>query len=134
MRMAVPPEPALDPARQTIMRRVLVLPLFRWLGLLAVVAVAALVLLLVNRATGQDGAQVVTSSAARGGWKTIEYRGVRVDIPQTWERSDRDDCEFHFEQWGPPESAGCDSGEGVAFYFSATFDPAHGPGVRHVDQ
>ena len=105
----------------------------RWLILLAVLAVATLVLILVYRVTGQDGATVVADPAGRSGWKTIEYQGVRVDIPQGWERSDRGDCEFQFERWGPTESAGCDSEEGVAFYYSATFDPAHGPGVRHTD-
>ena len=133
MRMVVPKEPVVDRVRQTIMQPVMVFLRFRWLGVLAVVAVAALVLLLANRVTDQDGAKVVTDSAARSGWKTIEFRGVRVDIPQSWERSDQDDCEFHFEHWGPPESAGCDSDEGVAFYYSATFDPAHGPGVRRAD-
>src|SRR4051794_14025626 len=123
--MVVPPEPALDPARQIIVTRVMVFRRFRWLGALAVVAAAALVLLVVDRGTDHDGAEVVTNPAARSGWKTIEYRGVRVDIPQSWERSDRDGCEFHFEHWGPPGSAGCASEEGVAFYYSATFDPAH---------
>jgi hypothetical protein len=115
------------------MKRVTVFRRSRWQALLAIIALAALVLLLLDRVMGQDGAEVVADSASRRGWKTIEYRGVRVDIPQDWERSDRDDCEFHFEHWGPLESAGCYSDEGVAFYSSATFDPAHGPGVRHAD-
>jgi hypothetical protein len=98
-----------------------------------VVSLAAVVLLLSTLVKGRDGAEVVADSAAPRGWKTIEYQGVRVDIPEDWEQSDRDGCEFQFEHWGPPESAGCDSDEGVAFYYSATFDPAHGPGVRHAD-
>lgn len=35
----------------------------------------------------------------RRGWKTIEYDGVRVDIPATWERWDMGSCEFTFERW-----------------------------------
>jgi hypothetical protein len=105
----------------------------RWRTLLAAAAVAALVVLLVHRATGHDGATVVADSASRSGWKTIEYRGVRVDIPQGWERLDGGECEFDLERWGPPEFSGCDVDEGVAFYASATFDPAHGPGVRPAD-
>ena len=67
-------------------------------------------------------------------WKTIESRGVQVDVPASWDRLDVSDCEFQFELWGPPDSPACrlDAG-GVAFYSSATFDPAHGPGVRRTD-
>jgi hypothetical protein len=68
----------------------------------------------------------------REGWKTIEHRGVQIDIPSAWERLDMSDCEFQFEQWAPPDSSPCDSEGGVAFYGSATFDPAHGPGVRRT--
>lgn len=78
-------------------------------------------------------AEVVTESSTPGGWKTIEYQGVRVDIPASWEPTDTDDCEFHFERWAPPASPECDGDGGVAFYGSATFDPAHGPGVRRTD-
>lgn len=83
------------------------------------------------RAVDDDsGAELVADSSAEKGWKTIEYQGIRVDIPAGWERSDMDDCEFQFEQWGPPDSPACDPDGGVAFYGSATFDPAHGPGLR----
>lgn len=70
------------------------------------------------------------SPAARPGWKPVEYRGVRIDIPAAWEQVDMSDCEFQFMQWAPPESKPCGRGAGVAFYGSATFDPKHGPGVR----
>jgi len=40
------------------------------------------------------------------------------------------ECEFHFEQWGPPDSGPCGLNGGVAFYGSATFDPKHGPEVQ----
>lgn len=73
-------------------------------------------------------AEVVAGSPASG-WKTIEYEGVRVDIPAAWERSDMSGCEFDFEHWAPPDTDACGFGDGVAFYGSATFDPARRPGV-----
>lgn len=75
--------------------------------------------------------EAATESGERGGWKTIEYQGVRVDIPADWERAEMDGCEFQFERWTPPSSPACQLGAaGVTFYGSATFDPAHRPGVR----
>ena len=44
-----------------------------------------------------------------------------------------DDCEFKFEHWAPLDSGACGRGSGVSFYASATFDPAHGPGVHRSD-
>lgn len=85
------------------------------------------------QAVSYSGADVVSDSSPQPGWKTIEFHSVRVDIPSGWERWDLDDCEFHFEHWGPPGSSACESGRGVAFYGSATFDPANGPGVRRTE-
>jgi hypothetical protein len=76
---------------------------------------------------------VVNESTDPTGWKTIEYEGVRVDIPGSWERSDMGECEFQFERWGPPGLPPCEADAGVAFYGSATFDPAHRPGVRRTE-
>jgi hypothetical protein len=73
-----------------------------------------------------------SSPAARPGWKTVEYRGVQVDIPSAWQPVDVSDCEFQFTQWAP-DSSPCGRKGGVAFYGSATFDPKHGPGVRRAD-
>lgn len=84
-------------------------------------------------AASDSGAEVVSDSSAKTGWKTIEYQGIRVDIPTGWNRSDMDDCEFRFEHWGPPDSPACGRDGGVAFYSSGTFDPAHGPGVGHAE-
>ncbi len=78
-------------------------------------------------------ADVVTESSTRDGWKTIQYQGVQVDIPASWEPTDMDDCEFQFEHWALPDSPACGLDGGVAFYGSDTFDPAHGPGVRRTD-
>jgi hypothetical protein len=79
-----------------------------------------------------DHAEVV-SAPAGSAWKTIEYRGVRVDIPASWEPLDMDGCEFQWEVWTPPEVDGCEWAGGVAFYGSATFDPVDGPGVKPVE-
>jgi hypothetical protein len=81
--------------------------------------------------TSDDGAEVVAES--QPGWKTIQYQGVRLDIPSAWDRSDMSGCDFEFEHWAPPGAAGCGTDGGVAFYASATFDPAHGPGIRRSD-
>jgi hypothetical protein len=81
---------------------------------------------------------VVGDSPSRDGWKTLEYDGIRVDVPSDWERVDTGGCEFHLEQWAPPDSAPCGVDQGVqervAFYASATFDPARGPGVRRTTE
>src|SRR5436190_6277190 len=103
------------------------------LRLLSVVAVCALVLaaawLWFDR--DGDGAEVVGDSSHRG-WMTIRYRGVQVDIPASWERLDKSECEFQFEVWAPPNLKGCEWASGVAFYASATFDSAHEPGVSRT--
>jgi len=79
------------------------------------------------------------ASAVRGGvppareeWKRIEYRGVQIDIPSAWHRPDMRDCEFEPARWAPAESSSCRFEGGVAFYGSATFCPAYGPGIRQT--
>lgn len=84
-------------------------------------------------AVGEVVGEVVGESSTREGWKTIEYQRVQVDVPADWQRVDMDNCGFHFEHWGPPDSADCGSGGGVAFYASAIFDSAHRPGVSRTD-
>jgi hypothetical protein len=84
-------------------------------------------------AAERDHHAKVVAESSTPGWKTIEYQGVNVDIPVAWEPVDMDDCEFQFEQWAPPNSRECGLDGGVAFYGSATFDPALGPGVRRTN-
>ena len=93
-------------------------------GLCVAVALAALWYV------GRGGAHVVAETS---GWKTIEYEQVRVEIPASWERLDQGGCEFEFEVWASPGTDPCSWSGGVAFYGSATFDPAHGPGIRRDD-
>jgi hypothetical protein len=105
----------------------------------ALVSAAVLAALLISvlvwfRAGGNPHSEVVGDSPSRDGWKTVEYDGVRVDIPSAWERVDTGHCEFRAERWAPPDSPPCDAEEGVAFYRSATFDPAHGPGVGRASE
>lgn len=102
---------------------------------LALMATAVAGFFVWRGAATSSAAQVVVDDAATpSGWKTIEYEGVRVDIPSEWERSDRRDCEFAFERWAQPDEVGCDArGDGVSFYVSATFDPKYGPGLRRGD-
>lgn len=114
--------------RQTHVMRMMAGPV----RLLAMVLVSAVVLaaawLWLRGETAVQGEVVGSSSSSA--WKTLEYRGVQVDVPSSWERLDMDDCEFQFEVWAPPEVNGCDWAGGMAFYGSATFDPANGPGVE----
>lgn len=100
------------------------------IGVLVCAAIVAGVLLWF--AIRDEGGAEVVAGSSQSGWKTIRYEGVRVTIPASWERSDRDGCEFQFELWAPPGSADCQMAGGVAFYASATFDPARGPGVGRV--
>jgi hypothetical protein len=105
------------------------------LRLLAVVLVCVSVLVggaLIWMGNRQSDQAEVVAGTPRSGWKTIEYDAVQIDVPASWERLDVQGCEFHFETWAPPGSTGCDVSGGVAFYGSATFDPASRPGVRRV--
>jgi hypothetical protein len=78
--------------------------------------------------------EVVGDSPSREGWKTIAYQGVQADVPSAWEWVDMSSCEFHFERWARPDSAGCEFEGGLGFYGSSTFDPAFGPGVRRTTE
>jgi hypothetical protein len=106
----------------------------RLLAAAAVFAVLLVTVLVWIRAPGDPQSEVVGDSPSRAAWKTVEYDGVQVDVPSAWERVDTDDCEFQFERWARPDSPPCDFEEGVAFYRSATFDPAHGPSVRRTTE
>jgi hypothetical protein len=106
----------------------------RQLAALAAVAALLVVAFVWFRPASDPRSEVVGDSPSRAGWKTVEYEGVRIDIPSTWERVEMDDCEFQFERWAPPGSSPCDFEEGAAFYASATFDPARGPGVRRTTE
>ena len=86
------------------------------------------------QATGPSSPEAVGASSSSGSWKTVEYEGVRVDIPSAWERVDTSGCEFQFVRWAHPETPPCDFEEGVALYASATFDPAHRPGIRRTTE
>ncbi len=78
-----------------------------------------------------DGAEVVGRSS-QAGWTTIQFRGVRVDVPPSWERVDTDDCEFEFEVWAAPGSRSCTGTGGLSFYQAANFDPGPAPGVHRT--
>lgn len=100
-------------------------------ALLIALLVAALAWL---QADDSSHSRVVGESPTHEAWKTVEHDGVRVDVPAAWERLDTDTCEFPAERWARPGSPPCEFEEGVAFYGSSTFDPAHGPGVRRTTE
>ncbi len=100
----------------------------------AVVGLAAALVAAVAwiQAGGSSPSRAIDASPSQSGWKTVEYEGVRVDVPAAWKRVDTGDCEFQFIRWAHPEAPTCDFDEGVAFYGSDTFDPAHRPGIRRT--
>jgi hypothetical protein len=104
------------------------------LSMLVVVGVLLLVAASCYWARSGPRPQAATEFGKRGGWKTIEYQRIRVDVPADWEGAEMDGCEFPVERWVPPGSPACEpDAAGVAFYGSATFDPAFGPGVRRAE-
>ena len=108
------------------------IPSGRLLAVAAVCIALVAAVLIWSQRTSDPRSQVVADSAPGEGWKTIEHEGVRIDIPSAWDRLDMSSCEFQFERWAQPDSSACDFEGGVAFYASATFDPAHRPGVRRT--
>jgi hypothetical protein len=98
----------------------------------ACAALFAVVFIWMKPTSDSPRSEVVADSPAREEWKTIEYRGVQIDVPSAWERLDMSDCELQYERWAPPHSPPCRYEGGAAFYGSATFDPAHGPGIRRT--
>ncbi|MGO4256490.1 hypothetical protein [Marmoricola sp. RAF53] len=104
----------------------------------ALVLVTALALAFTDRGdyppSSYPHARVVAETGGDDGWKTIEYRGVRVDVPWRWRRVDMTGCEFSYERWAPPGTTPCRYDGGVGFFGSATFDPAYGPGVRRSER
>lgn len=127
-------EPSGLPSRPTSMMAVM--PARRSVRIL-LFAAAFVVLLAVGvgwYAMRDPRAEVIDDSTVAPGWKTLEYEGVKVRIPSTWERLDMRGCDFRFERWAPPGVLPCDpDAEGVAFYGSATFDPDLGPGAMRND-
>lgn len=65
--------------------------------------------------------------------RTLEHRGVRLDLSATWVRLDTSGCEFPSDRWGPSGTDACRSFDGLAFYGSATLDPTFQPGVVRED-
>lgn len=104
-----------------------------WLGAAAVLLIVAVVLI----RAGNNGTHESESigDADRDGWQTIEYRGVRVDVPDDWERKDTDGCPYVIERWGPEDSTTCgeDFGVGVSLLPSENFDAIVEPGEVRRD-
>jgi hypothetical protein len=106
------------------------------IGVLLALVIAGLVgaaFLLIGN--GDSRGVVVRDDSTPAGYQALEYRGVRVDIPQDWVRVEDSDCEFEFERWAPPGSPTCEPDiTSVAFYGRATFDPELGPGLQRVKE
>jgi hypothetical protein len=106
----------------------------RWWWVLAVAGAAVLVVAFLLRTVPEGDAraretEVPAAVESAGSWRTIEHEGVAVEVPAGWERSDTSRCRFETVRWGRPDSDPCAFEDGLAFYGSALFDPAHRPGV-----
>ncbi|WP_028650530.1 hypothetical protein [Nocardioides halotolerans] len=64
------------------------------------------------------------------GWQLVTYRGVTVELPADWDRTDTTRCGAESERWGPAGHDPCSMTEGLWFRASATFDATVGPGVH----
>lgn len=95
----------------------------------AVAAAVAVICGAVWLVQGGNGPSQAAQPSSTPEWQTIEHRGVSVDIPGHWQKQDTSECNFEIARWGDPESSPCEFENGITFYGSALFDPAHGPGV-----
>jgi hypothetical protein len=83
-----------------------------------------------------DGSRVATDPTQEPApdWQTVDHEGIKVEVPGDWQQLDTSACEFEFVRFGPRGSAPCTyDHDGLAFYGSATFDPAQGAGVLTED-
>lgn len=71
-------------------------------------------------------------NVAPGHWKTIEFEGLRVDIPSTWKPVKANKCEFQFAEHYP-ETTVCDETPGLRLYGRSLFDPYRQPGVQRTN-
>jgi hypothetical protein len=70
-----------------------------------------------------------TTTPPASGWQTVVHDDVSVDLPGDWQSFTCDFDGFTSEIYGPTRDDACGFGTYVAFYASATFDPADLPGV-----
>ena len=103
----------------------------RWVHVVGVALLGAVLALAAQAGElrGEGAASRVVDEDPRGGWKTVEMDGVRVDVPDAWDRVEVEGCPSVHEHWAL-EGAGCGDDQGLALLGSATFDPADGPGVH----
>jgi hypothetical protein len=73
------------------------------------------------------------SSDAPPAWKTVEFNGVRVDIPTSWNPVTANECEFRFAEHRPDSNI-CVLTPGISIFGSALFDPYRLPGLTHEVQ
>ena len=98
----------------------------RVVAVVCLVVTVAVVWHLVTRG-GPSGR--VVEGAGPDGWMTVEHEDVRVEIPSSWLPAEERGCTSGASLWAPPE-ASCEGDRGLAFFPSATFDAAVGPGPR----
>ncbi|WP_322937026.1 hypothetical protein [Nocardioides bizhenqiangii] len=97
-------------------------------GVVAALVILAPVAVLAGGGAGDDKTASDPTPPAQP-WQTISQDDVRVEIPGDWREFRCDFDGFSSDIYGPSEDDACGFGEYVAFYGSATFDPAERPGV-----
>ena len=107
------------------------------LGAVAVVAVPVSAIAITADGGGgarPAGTEVATDPTVertytRHEFKPVEFEGVTVNVPGNWYALDTSSCEFAWTRYAPFGVDPCTyDGPGLAFYGSATFDPASRPG------
>lgn len=95
-------------------------------GAAAVLAVAApVVVLALGGNGGDDDLTGADTTAPAGAWQTVAEGDARAEIPGDWSKFTCDFDGFEKEVFGPSEEDACGFASYLAFYGSATFDPAH---------
>jgi hypothetical protein len=93
----------------------------------AALAIAGPALLLASGGSGDDRTASDPTPPAQE-WQTVTHEDARAEIPGDWRKFTCDFDGFESEIYGPSEKDACGFGTYLAFYGSATFDPANMPG------
>jgi hypothetical protein len=96
-------------------------------SVVAALAIAGPALLLASGGSGDDRTASDPTPPPQE-WQTVTHEDARAEIPGDWRKHTCDFDGFESEIYGPSEEDACGFGTYLAFYGSATFDPANMPG------
>jgi hypothetical protein len=98
-------------------------------GVAVLMAVAVPVVALGLGGSDGDDLDAADTTAPAGEWKWAVVVDARAEIPGDWSKHTCDFDGFESEIYAPTQNDACQFGTYLAFYPSATFDPADMPGV-----